>query len=50
MTTTWLAEEAKKRVAGGQPERVTIAPLAPVLAEWLLSRPTPAHAKAMDIS
>jgi phosphoribosylpyrophosphate synthetase len=50
MTTTWLAEEAKKRVAGGQPERVMIAPLAPVLAEWLLSRPTPAHAKAMDIS
>jgi len=36
-----LVAEGQKRVDSGQPQRIFITPLAPVIGQWVASRPTP---------
>lgn len=45
--TTWLEEATERRVTAGQPRRVHVHSLAPVIAGWILARPKSA-ASAVD--
>lgn len=38
-TTSWLQEEVAKRVAAGQPKRVVVDTVAPLVCEWVSKRP-----------
>lgn len=39
VSTGWLQEETAKRVASGEPQRVVVTSLAPVISQWVAKHP-----------